>query len=63
MGSLAITEPRPAKPVEEDGLGRENLRYLEEIRRLIQEGYYGKVTLSLERGRILFLRKEQTIKF
>jgi hypothetical protein len=40
----------------------QNRQYLEEILRLIREGYYGKVTLSLEKGRIVYLKKEQTIK-
>ncbi len=39
-----------------------NRRYLEEILRLMRDGYYGKVTLSLEKGKIVYLKKEQTIK-
>ncbi len=39
-----------------------NHRYMEEVKKLIEEHYYGKVTLSLEDGRIVFLKKEQTIK-
>ncbi len=63
MEKSLLAEVRSGHPVDEDGVGSENLRYLEEIRRLVLEGYYGRLTLSMEKGRILFLRKEQTIKF
>lgn len=39
-----------------------NERYLKEIERLIEEEFYGKIVLSLERGRIVYLKKEETIK-
>ena len=37
-------------------------KYLDEVLRLIRAEYYGRVTLSLEAGQIVFLKKEQTIK-
>ena len=39
-----------------------NRKYLDEVLRLIRAEYYGRVTLSLEGGQIVFLKKEQTIK-
>jgi hypothetical protein len=55
-------------PVLEDG-GRAamqkseaNRKYLDEVRKLMRSGYFGRVTLSLEEGQIVFLKKEQTIK-
>ena len=41
---------------------KNNEKYLKEIERLIQEEYYGKIIISLEKGRIVYLKKEQTIK-
>jgi len=39
-----------------------NRKYLDEVRKLMRSGYFGRVTLSLEEGQIVFLKKEQTIK-
>jgi hypothetical protein len=40
-----------------------NTKYLEEVKKLILGKFFGKVILSVEDGRIVFLKKEQTIKF
>lgn len=39
-----------------------NEKYLKEIKRLIKEEYYGRIVVSFEKGRIVFLKKEETIK-
>jgi hypothetical protein len=41
----------------------QNKRYLEEIKRLIEQDFFGKITVSMEKGRIVILKMEQTIKF
>ena len=41
---------------------KNNEKYLKEIERLIKDEYYGKIIISLEKGRIVYLKKEQTIK-
>ncbi|MBI1853081.1 MAG: hypothetical protein HYR85_22315 [Planctomycetes bacterium] len=40
----------------------QNKKYLKEIQKLIEDDFYGKIVISMEKGRIVFLRKEQTIK-
>ena len=37
-------------------------KYFNEIKKLIDDEFYGKIVISMEKGRVVFLRKEQTIK-
>ena len=41
---------------------KSNEKYLKEIERLIKDEYYGKIIISLEKGRIVYLKREQTLK-
>ncbi len=40
----------------------QNRKYFNEIKKLIDSEFYGKIVISMEKGRVVFLRKEQTIK-
>lgn len=40
----------------------QNKKYLEEIQKLIEQEFFGKIVVSMEKGRIVFLKMEQTIK-
>ncbi len=51
--------PMEAQPMEKL---EQNKKYLKEIQKLMEDDFYGKVVISLEKGRIVFLKKEQTIK-
>jgi hypothetical protein len=55
---------KPVNPIEPQAMEKveQNKKYLKEIQKLIEDDFYGKVVLSMEKGRIVFLRKEQTIK-
>ncbi len=40
----------------------QNKKYLQEIEKLINQEFFGKIVVSMEKGRIVFLKTEQTIK-
>lgn len=65
-GDVALYDAKTADHIrcDPDAMDKaeQNKRYFNEIKKLIDDEFYGKIVISMEKGRVVFLRKEQTIK-